>query len=94
MGIKENIVGYLDSDKIENPQLLARYIAGPTMMDNQECIDCKLFPICEGGCIWERHKNFFQGKKYDYLCHTRKANIDRTFELHYEKYLKTKVTKE
>lgn len=91
LGIKENIVGYLNSDKIENPQLLARYIAGPTMMDNQECIDCKLFPICEGGCIWERHKNFFQGKNYDYLCHSRKANIDRTFELHYEKYLKTKM---
>lgn len=61
------------------------------MMDSKECIDCKLFPICEGGGIWERHKNIFEGKEYDYLCHTRKENMDRSFELHYEQMLSRKA---
>ena len=84
LGVKSAIVGYLNSDEIVNFDLLTRYMAGPTMMDNEECLDCKLFPICEGGCIWERHKNLFEDRGYDYLCHTRKANIDRSFEIHYE----------
>ncbi|MDR0680417.1 MAG: radical SAM protein [Dysgonamonadaceae bacterium] len=88
LGVKKQIVGYLNSDEIINFELLARYMAGPTMMDSHECIECKLLPTCEGGCIWEKHKNLFEGRKYDYLCNTRKDSIDRALELHYEKMIK------
>jgi len=91
LGVKDAIIGYLNKDEIVNYELLTRYMAGPTMMDSQECVDCKLFPICEGGCIWERHKNIFEGREFDYLCHTRKENLDQSFELHYEQMLKKKV---
>lgn len=87
LGVKKQIVGYVDSDQIVNFNLLTKYLAGPTMMDDSECINCKLFPTCEGGCIWERHQNIFEGKDFNYLCHTRKDSIDRTLELHYEKTL-------
>ncbi|MDR0602766.1 MAG: radical SAM protein [Bacteroidales bacterium] len=84
LGAKKAIVGYLNSDKIVNFDLLTRYMGGINMMDSQECLDCKLLPICEGGCIWERHKNLYEGKEYDYICHTRRADINTTFEIHYE----------
>jgi uncharacterized protein len=87
LGTKEAIVGYLNSDEIVNFDLLTRYMAGPSMIDSQKCLDCKLLTICDGGCIWEWHQNIFENKEYDYMCHTRKANIDYTFELHYEKTL-------
>jgi uncharacterized protein len=87
LGDAKEIVGYIDKDNFTNYELLTKYIAGPTAMDDEECIKCKIFPICEGGCIWVRHKNMFEGKKYDYLCDVRKDNYEEIFELHYEQMI-------
>lgn len=32
-----------------------------------KCKDCKLFPVCNGGCGWFRLQNTIEGKKYN-LC--------------------------
>ncbi len=83
IGNKDAIVGNVLSDKITNYDLLSRYLAGPSMSDDAKCIDCKLYPICDGGCTWNRHKNIFEGAKID-LCSNRSANPQKSFELYYE----------
>jgi len=86
IGIKERIIGYVNSDEVVNYNILTRYISGPTMFDDQECLDCKLFPVCDGGCNWLRQKNVFEGAKHD-LCTNRKGNLNQFLELHYEQQL-------
>jgi uncharacterized protein len=86
IGDEKAIVGYVDSDKIVNYELLTRYLAGPTMLDSEECKDCKLFPICDGGCIWARHKNIYNKGKLE-LCSYRKDSMDKAFEIFYEQLI-------
>ena len=61
IGDENFIVGNVVENKITNYELLSRYIGGPNMMDDPKCCECKLFPICDGGCAWNRHKNIFNG---------------------------------
>lgn len=84
VGMKDEIIGHVNNDKIENMDLLMRYLAGPTMLNDQKCIDCKLFPTCVGGCIWDRHQSIYNGKDYEkYLCNPKIENLERALELHY-----------
>lgn len=85
LGMKEEIIGHVYSDKIENMKLLMRYLAGPTMLDDEKCIACKLFPTCVGGCLWDRHQTMYKGKDYDrYYCNPKIENLERALELFYE----------
>jgi len=83
IGDKSKIVGHVDSDEIADYELLTRYLAGQTMLDSQECRDCKLFPICDGGCKWARDKNIYEGGELE-LCSYRKDSMDKAFEIYYE----------
>lgn len=87
IGINEKIVGFLNNDLIPQLDVLAQYLAGPTMFEDDICKSCELFPICDGGCQWKRLKNVNEGKKYD-LCIEKKDNLNKFLELHYEKRLK------
>lgn len=89
IGNETQIVGYVDSDEITNYELLTRYLAGQTMMDSQECKDCKLFPICDGGCKWARDKNLYEEGKLE-LCSYRKDSMDKAFEIYYEQLINEK----
>lgn len=86
IGIEERVIGHLNNEEITNYNVLTRYLSGPTMFDDQECLECKLFPVCDGGCNWMRQKNVFEGATYD-LCTNRKGNLDQFLELHYEQQL-------
>ena len=92
IGVKERIIGNVSADEVQNYKVLTRYLAGPTMFDDQECIDCKLFPVCDGGCSWLRQKNVFEGTSYD-ICTNRKGNINKFLELHYEQQLNNELVK-
>jgi uncharacterized protein len=61
------------------------------MMDDKECIDCKLMPVCDGGCTWNRHKNIFENANIR-LCSSRSTNPERAFELYYEQLMKNSKT--
>jgi uncharacterized protein len=89
-GIEDKVVGYLNSDK-QNNDIINRYLAGPTILDDKECQECSILPICAGGCLWTRHKNIFEGANYDLLCNMRKNKLEKTIELQYEEILKEKM---
>ena len=63
----DKIVGSIKDQEITNNTLMGRYTFESTIFNDKRCKDCKLFPICDGGCSWFRYKNVFEGKKYD-LC--------------------------
>lgn len=88
LGVEDKIVGYVDGRE-KNYDVLTRYLAGPTIMDDKECKDCTIMPICTGGCLWVRHKNLYENKNFDYMCCARKDNLHRIIELQYEESLNT-----
>lgn len=82
IGLKNRIVGYLDSDEVPNQDVLIRYMVGPSMFEDPACQTCNLFPVCDGGCQWLRLKNVYEGGGFD-LCTNRKGNLELFLEKHY-----------
>lgn len=90
LGDQERIVGYLDQKGPNAKQysVLTKYMAGPTILDDEECKKCTILPICAGGCLWERHKKIYEGIDYDYSCCIRKGNLPKILEQQYDQMLK------
>lgn len=84
IGINNKVVGYLDRNELPNINVLAKYLVGPTMFEDDECRQCQIFPICDGGCHWMRLENKFGEKKFD-LCSNRKNNMENFLRLHCKK---------
>lgn len=61
----EKIVGYIKDRKITNPSLISQYACDSNVFYDVKCKDCKIFPVCNGGCTWYRNKNIYEGKRYD-----------------------------
>lgn len=53
VGDTEKITGYLGG-KITNMKLHLQYLADASQFDDPQCMECKLLPICNGGC--QRHR--------------------------------------
>jgi len=62
IGRNEMIIGNVNDNKIINSDILAQYLGGPTSLDDEECINCTLFFVCNGGCTWQRIQNKIHGK--------------------------------
>ena len=53
-------------DADANNSLFLRYM-NDIMPFDDKCRNCKVFPICDGGCALHRYKNLFQGGNFE-LC--------------------------
>lgn len=87
LGQSNRIVGYIDRNDNPNPYLLARYLGGSSLLDDNDCRKCPLFFVCDGGCQWKRIENKYNNTNYE-LCAFQKEHIDEFLELHYEQKLK------
>lgn len=63
----EKIIGNVKYNRIIDSTLLGRYTFEATPYADEKCKECKLFPVCDGGCGWERYQNTFNHKNYN-LC--------------------------
>lgn len=86
VGIKEKIIGYIDKSKLTNSSLYIKYTAQSSPF-NEECKNCPVFPICDGGCSYYRYRNKFEGGHFD-LCspykdveQLKKALLEGTLEV-------------
>ena len=61
----EKIIGNIQDKKLKNPSLVSHYLYDTSIYNTQKCKDCSLFPVCDGGCQWFKHKNIFEGKQYN-----------------------------
>lgn len=60
VGDKDKIVGSIVSGKMTNAALYYRYMQESKWYNRQECKDCSLLPVCDGGCA-----NDYLRTKYD-----------------------------
>lgn len=61
----DKVVGSIIDNNRRNYPLLMRYMheCGPI---EEECKECAVFPICDGGCGYMRHRSKFEGGRFTY----------------------------
>ncbi|MDR2835182.1 MAG: SPASM domain-containing protein [Bacteroidales bacterium] len=79
-----------ESVKITNELIYTRYLRGADYIENQDCLNCFFFPICEGACPDKRLRNQFSDACFD-LCIGCKDNIEEMLDNYYE--LKKRIIK-
>lgn len=63
----DKVIGNIKKNILTNPVLLSNYVFDSSIFSDPKCKNCKLYPICDGGCAWLRYRNLFEGKHYN-LC--------------------------
>lgn len=71
----KKIVGFIKDKRMSNPSLINRYAYEATIYNQPECKECKVFPICTGGCSWLRYQNMYQGKNFDVCTYLKDKSI-------------------
>lgn len=66
VGESDKIIGNIFDDKLNSSALFTRYMLH-TSSFNDECKECFVFPLCDGGCGYHRYRNNFENCKFD-LC--------------------------
>lgn len=83
IGKKERIIGNLENKTITNPELVSRYVVNTDKFEDPKCLNCSLFPVCDGGCGLFRLENQLTGVGYD-VCPINRNEVDKLLEAHYE----------
>lgn len=65
---EEKIVGNIMQKELINKTLFYRYLNDTTPFSDTKCKDCKLFPVCSGGCGHYRYKNLYEDGCFN-ICH-------------------------
>lgn len=73
-------------DGIKNNALIAKYIVGSDKYTDSECLDCKLFPVCEGGCNRHRIDNRESGTNYNLCPFDEDGFCDSLYEFYKSKH--------
>lgn len=84
MGNQEMIIGYISQSKLTNLQLYNRYMVEGEWTSDEKCKNCFFFPICSGGCAWQRIKNKFYGGKYDFCSIYKETGVEKYLTLCYQ----------
>lgn len=64
IGIKERSIGDLENG-VTNWEFVAGYMFGSDKFEDPKCLDCKIFPICDGGCNRFRIEHQYKGIPYN-----------------------------
>lgn len=67
VGHKERVIGYINQNHPNNKLRLYRYLNETSAFTDSKCRDCKVFPLCDGGCGHYRYRNNFENGDFD-LC--------------------------
>ncbi len=60
------VVGNIKETDLTNPSRFIKY-AMQSSPYNDECKECMVFPLCDGGCSYHRYRNNFEGCNFE-LC--------------------------
>lgn len=74
VGDKSLAIGNINNEKNKNLRNLDNhpFISDTDYLNNDKCITCQLFPVCNGGCDLIRTKNINKTRKID-TCHLAKG---------------------
>jgi len=85
VGKKEREIGNVATTR-KDLSIVAEYMVGTDMYNDEKCLQCKLFPVCNGGCNLKR-LNFKQyGMPYD-ACPMDADAVPFLLDLFYEQKL-------
>lgn len=88
LGHQERVVGDIVSG-ITRWDFVAAYSVGSDKFTDDKCRDCKIFPICDGGC--NRFRTDHQLLNYDYdVCQIDSSGLENYLEILYEQKLNKK----
>ncbi len=82
IGKKEKIIGNLDNTTTTNLDLVSRYIMHTDKFNDPKCLDCFLFPVCDGGCGLFRLDYQLNGVEYD-ACPINRNETGKLLEAYY-----------
>ncbi len=85
LGVPENRIGNLVDGTISLTKL-SKTMLGDNPFDDEDCVKCKIFPICGGGCPIDRLKKK-RGENVNY-CSIYKSHLADLLYLYEHKYLK------
>jgi uncharacterized protein len=86
IGHEEFIVGQLNRDgipEIINETAYFRYLADADYLNDDTCLNCFFFPLCDGGCPEKRIRNKHCKAKFD-NCMVQKDDMENILDLHFE----------
>lgn len=89
IGKKDKIIGSIFVLKLTNPTLFAKYMIGCDMHTDPKCVDCFLFPVCDGGCSYFRLEGKTNGTPYN-VCPIDKEDLSLYLDNKYEQTLNQK----
>lgn len=85
IGKNSNIIGQLMDNgeiQINNDLNYIKYLVGADYLNDQNCLKCFFFPICNGGCPEKRIRNKYENANFD-CCAVQKDNLDEILDCHY-----------
>ncbi|MBD5240705.1 MAG: radical SAM protein [Barnesiella sp.] len=82
VGNPNRVFGKLGDKTMDESKYIAYKMRADALTDT-ECNDCILFPVCNGGCPYDRIKRFEQGLKPS-VCPLMKNSLDEYLTLHYK----------
>lgn len=91
VGDKDKIVGSIVSGKMTNAALYYRYMQESKWYNRQECKDCSLLPVCDGGCANDYLRTKHDCFQMDTCAHVlRSPQMLHSYLEAYYKHLKMK----
>ncbi len=86
IGKEDRVLGNVNDLNSFNNALLAEYLLSTNKYSDPKCLDCFLFPVCDGGCGAFRLEHKLSGVNYN-ECPIDKMDLKSFLEVHYEQQL-------
>ncbi len=92
MGMKDRIIGNLDNS-INNWKYVSEYMINSDKFSDQKCMNCSIFPICDGGCNRYRVNKTIFNTEYN-VCPIDKIGLKEYLQLIYDNEKNHKIKHE
>jgi len=83
LGREEDAIGMVGEPDKWNTSSIAERMIGASYLEDERCVKCSYFPVCDGGCHRVRLQNKRDNKKRD-TCLPFKGNVEELLEIYYE----------
>ncbi|NTW52735.1 MAG: radical SAM protein [Chlorobiaceae bacterium] len=82
-----------DEQYVTNPELLVRYSIGTDPYGDSECMECKVFPVCGGGCVNRRMRVQQFGESSLEYCSSLKESLEKYLDAYMDKWHTNQICK-
>ena len=87
VGREEMVIGTVHNEPfVTRHDLLTRYSIGTDPYSDNECMECKVFPVCGGGCVKRRMKVQQFGESGIEYCSPLKESLEKYLDAYVDKW--------